>query len=87
MLLGGGEMREKLIKARGNKSQEEMAKIFGVRQQTYSSWETGRSKPKPVIMKQMEIYFSIPMEELFFDLFNSKMLLNKDEPATLPRTG
>jgi len=82
-------MREELIKARGNKSQEEMAEIFGVRQQTYSSWETGRSKPLPLIMKQMEIYFSIPMEELFFDLFNSEMLLssNDQQLATLPRTG
>lgn len=80
-------MRERLIKARGSKSQEEMAKIFGVRQQTYSSWETGRSKPLPSIMKQMEIYFSIPMEELFFDLFNSEMLLDDDRQTALQKTG
>jgi Predicted transcriptional regulators len=79
-------MREKLIKARGNKSQEEMAKIFGVKQQTYSSWETGRSKPLPSIMKQMEVYFSIPMEELFFDLFNNEMLL-KSGDQSLQKTG
>lgn len=77
-------MRETLIKARADKSQEEMAQIFGVRQQTYSSWETGRSKPTPFIMKQMEVYFSIPMEELFFDVFNSKTLLNNAQPTPSP---
>lgn len=77
-------MRDTLIKARGDKSQEEMALIFGVRQQTYSSWETGRSKPSPFIMKRMENYFSIPMEELFFDLFNSEMLLKNNKPSPSP---
>jgi len=84
MLLGGEEMRDILIKARGDTSQKEMALIFGVKQQTYSSWETGRSKPAPFIMKQMEIHFSIPMEELFFDVFNSKMLLNNANPTPSP---
>ncbi len=79
-------MRDKLIEARDNKSQEEMAKMFGVRQQTYSSWETGRSKPSLAIIKQMELEFSVPMEELFPDLFNSKMLLKVDA-SNLPRTG
>lgn len=74
--------RKCLINARGNLSQTEVAGIFGVKQQTYSHWEVGRNAPPPRIMKAMENYFGIPMEELFFDVFNSKNELKGNEEST-----
>jgi len=65
------QLRSTLVESRGEISQTEMAEKFGVKQQTYSHWEVGRSTPSPKIMKAMELYFSIPMEELFPDVFNS----------------
>ena len=75
-------MREKLIKFRGNRSQAEMAERYGVKQQSWSQWERGESSPKPVIMKQIEMDSGIPMEELFFDVFNKYKLLNDQQCAT-----
>jgi len=37
--------RTALIKARGKRTQSEIAALCGVEQQTYSHWERGRSKP------------------------------------------
>jgi DNA-binding XRE family transcriptional regulator len=72
-------MREKLIKARGDSSQEQMGKRYGVRQQSYSSWESGRTSPPHWVIEDMEKFFGVPKQELFPDLFNSKMLLNHTE--------
>ena len=68
-------MREELIKFRGDKSQEEMAKRYGVTQQAWSQWEKGTLKPGVVMMKRLEIDSGIPMERLFFDVFNNAELL------------
>lgn len=63
--------RVALINARGKKTQEEMAEICGVKQQTYSHWETGRATPSIKMMVFLEKELSVPKEELFFDIFNS----------------
>jgi putative transcriptional regulator len=68
--------RKRLTELRGSKSQTEMALIFGLKQQTYGHYETGYATPTPAVMKAMEDYFKVPMEELFPDAFNYKMLLN-----------
>lgn len=76
-------MRYKLIAFRGERSQVEMADIYGVSQQAWSKWERGIDTPKPYLMKQIEIDSSIPMEELFFDAFNNQMeLIAKDQLET-----
>lgn len=51
-------------------SQMEVAKILSVTQQSVSSWETGRTIPKPYQMKQLAIMLGVEMEELFYDVFN-----------------
>ena len=61
---------------RGGLSQEKMAQKYGVKQQTWYSWESGRTIPSNEIMLQMEHDFLIPMEVIFFDSFNYKMKLN-----------
>lgn len=68
-------MRTKLIEYRGNRSQSQMAIIYGVTQQAWSKWENATSAPLPMIMKKIEIDSGISMEELFPDLFNNLELL------------
>ena len=66
--------RPELIKFRGAKSQADMAKRYNVSQQAWSSWETGEKKPDVTIMKQIEIDSGVPMELIFFDVFNNETL-------------
>ncbi len=66
--------RAELIKFRGDKSQADMAKRYKVSQQAWSSWENGEKKPDVTIMKQIEVDSGIPMEVLFFDVFNNEPL-------------
>lgn len=70
-------MKNLLKLLRGDNSQESMAKQYGVTQQTWYSWESGRTTPNNETMLKMEKSFSIPMEVIFFDSFNYKMKLNK----------
>ena len=59
-----------MIRFRCEKSQAEIAKEFGVAQQTWSQWEKGTSTPSVVLMKKLEDAIGVPMEEIFFDVFN-----------------
>ena len=61
---------------RGNISQNEMAKKYNVSQQTWSSWEKGRTLPDLSTMLDMEKEYGIPMEVIFFANSNYKMKLN-----------
>jgi len=69
--------RTYLIKARGNRTQTEIAKMVGVEQQTYSHWERGRSTPSISKMLLLEKILNTPKEVLFFDVFNSPYELEK----------
>ena len=60
-------MRDKLIKYRGKRSQEEMAKMYGVSQQAWSKYENGTAVPSPSIMLRIERDSGIKMEDIFFD--------------------
>ena len=60
------------VKYRGDKSQADMAKQYKVSQQAWSSWENGDKKPDVATMKQIERDSGIPMETLFFDVFNKR---------------
>ena len=62
-------MRDKLIKYRGERSQEEMAKMYGVSQQAWSKYENGTAVPSPSIMLRIERDSGIKMEDIFFDKF------------------
>ena len=70
--------RMDLIKYRGEKSQADMAKKYNVSQQAWSSWENGEKTPGVAIMKQIENDSGIPMEKLFFDVFNNEKLLETE---------
>ena len=70
-------MKNLLKLLRGDNSQESMATQYGVTQQTWYSWESGRTTPNTETMLKMEKSFSIPMEVIFFDSFNYKMKLDE----------
>jgi len=71
--------RTSLIKARGGRTQSEIATLCGVEQQTYSHWERGRSKPSIEKMLLLERILGVPKEELFSDIFNSFNELSKTD--------
>lgn len=62
--------RRLLIQFRCEKTQAEIAKEFGVSQQAWASWENGTSQPSVILMKKLEDAIGVPMEEIFFDVFN-----------------
>lgn len=74
--------RVALVNARGKKTQEEIAILCGVKQQTYSHWETGRATPPIKKMIALEQILGVPKEELFFDVFNSSLELNANNKPT-----
>ena len=79
-------MTKNLLKLlRGTKSQTDIAKIFNVSQQGWQSWEGGRTVPDNSTMLQMENYFELPMEVIFFDSFNFKNQLKSNQLTTSVR--
>lgn len=74
-------MKNKLndIRNKQNVSQEELAVLLNVSQKTVSSWETGRTTPKPSQMQHLEDIFKVPKENIFFAAFNYKNELNENK--------
>ena len=62
--------REVLITYRGDRSQQEMAAMYGVTQQAWSSWENGITKPDVVTMQKLSKDIGKNIENIFFDVFN-----------------
>ncbi|NES33208.1 helix-turn-helix transcriptional regulator [Enterococcus faecium] len=54
-------------------SQTELARKMNVTQQCISSWQTGRTIPKPYQMKTISGILSVPINELFSEVFNKAM--------------
>ena len=67
--------RARLIEYRGEHSQKEMGDRYGVTQQVWSRWEKGLAKPNVVTMKRLEEDIGVPMEEIFFDVFDTQKAL------------
>lgn len=51
-------------------SQIEIAEKMSVTQQSISSWEVGRTIPKPYQMKQLSEMLEVSVDELFYEIFN-----------------
>lgn len=60
-------------------SQEKLALLLNVSQKTVSSWEIGRTTPKPAQMQHLEDIFKVPKEKIFFAAFNYKNELKHNE--------
>ncbi|PKL00041.1 MAG: XRE family transcriptional regulator [Tenericutes bacterium HGW-Tenericutes-1] len=70
-------MKNLIAELRNNKnlSQLELAEMLNVTQQTLSSWEIGRTIPKPYQMQYLEDILGEKKENIFFEDFNYKMKL------------
>ena len=77
--MGENVKRQALIDYRDNRTQEEMGKKYGVTQQAWAQWENGKTAPNVATMKQIENDSGVPMDVLFFDLFNKKNLLSEQK--------
>ncbi len=53
-------------------SQIDIADRLSVTQQSISSWEIGRTIPKPYQMKQLSEMLEVSIDELFYEIFNMK---------------
>ncbi|MBO0480174.1 helix-turn-helix transcriptional regulator [Vagococcus fluvialis] len=53
-------------------SQIDIADRLSVTQQSISSWEIGRTVPKPYQMKQLSEILEVSIDELFYEIFNMK---------------
>ena len=72
-------MKENRLKElRGEISQARIAALFDTKQQTWGSWESGRTLPPPAMMQRMEDYFAVRKESIFFAAFNYKNNLSAD---------
>ncbi|UZP02316.1 helix-turn-helix transcriptional regulator [Clostridium botulinum] len=63
-------MRNNLILARGEKSQQEVADDIGISQKTLSAIERGYRNPSIDLMKKLQSYYKVSMLKLFEDIFN-----------------
>jgi len=61
------------VRQKNGLSQKKLAAAIGVTQQTLSSWEVGRTLPKPFQMQKIEDILRRKKEEIFFEAFNYKM--------------
>ena len=55
---------DQLRKLRGERPQGELAKLFGVSQNAYSSWELGRTEPSLETLARMRGFFNVSLDEL-----------------------
>lgn len=68
-------MENKLAEIRSGQymSQGKLAELLKVSQKTISSWEIGRTSPKPSQMQHIEDIFDTPKEEIFLWRLTTKM--------------
>lgn len=59
----------KVLRAERNLTQIDLAQALGVTQKVISSWETGKSNPRPAMMQKVEDFFNAPKEEIFLKAF------------------
>jgi len=58
---------EKLIKARGNRTREEVANAIGVSISAMAMYETGARVPRDEIKIRLTNYYNTTVQYLFFD--------------------
>lgn len=89
-MLGGGilESRDELIRLRKAQgfTQREVAEALGITTSYFGMIELGKRTPNLEIAKKIAEFFGEPLEHLFFNQENNKMLFS-DRDATLERTG
>lgn len=69
-------MRKNLIAFRGQRSQQEMAKLYHVSQQAWSKWERGIGFPRTSMLIKLESDSGMTIGSLFFNQNDNEKLLN-----------
>lgn len=59
---------ERLIKARGEKTREEVAKAVGVSVSAIAMYETGARIPRDEVKIRLADYYNTTVQKLFFDV-------------------
>lgn len=62
-------VRRALIDARGDKTQEAVAMDVGISQQFLSKLELGLLRPSSPVLAKLSMYYGMPPETLFPDIF------------------
>lgn len=65
-----GKSKLRKYREESGHSQIDLAEKMAVTQQSISSWETGRTIPKPYQMKKLSEILEVDMDDLFYDIFN-----------------
>ena len=58
---------EKLIKLRGDKTQQQIADAIGISREAYSNYETCRRFPRPEALLKISKYYCLTVDEIFFN--------------------
>lgn len=74
-------MRYELIKARGDKSRQEVAKDLGITPQMVGYLERGDRNPSWDLAKTFSDYYNKSVEELFFNQIGNKTFLDENTSA------
>lgn len=64
---------ETMYKLRGERTQKDVALELGIPISTYAMIESGRRFPRKQLQKRLSEYFSVTVDELFFDNFDHEM--------------
>lgn len=62
----GNTIGETLIKLRGERTQEEVAKAVGVTKSAISMYENNERIPRDEVKRKMAAYFNVSVEKIFF---------------------
>lgn len=62
----------KVLRTKAGLSQVELALKLGTTQKNISSWETGRTVPRPPMMQKVADFFDVKKDDIFFAAFNYK---------------
>ncbi|MGF2003812.1 helix-turn-helix transcriptional regulator [Lactococcus lactis] len=60
------ELTLKMLRARDNLTQKQVAKIIGVNEMTYLNWEKGKSYPGVPNIKKLEKLFDVAFADIKF---------------------
>lgn len=73
---------ERLKKLRTDKglSQEDLAKVVGVKQQTIGGWETGRTEPDHQITCKLADFFGVTTDDLLGRKLLKGQIISTDHP-------
>lgn len=66
-------MKLKELRLKGEKTQTQLAKEFGITQFTYCNYETGKTEPSIDLLKKFADYYNVSLDYLCGRQFNSKI--------------